>query len=78
MKHCLTIDNEQGDQIAVTLVPEGSREVGKLIIDGVPYHVERMKSATMNRRYVVDADEDYRPQHDSAGKCVIVAPYSMR
>lgn len=78
MKHYATIQNTTGQQIDVPLSREGTREVGALLIDGVPYHVERMKAKTLQRQYRVDADKGYDPQCDRRNRCVIVAPYSKR
>ena len=74
--HHLTIQNEDGQEVHVPLSPEADRDVGKLLIDGVPYHVERVNASTLQRLYRVDVDKDYAPQHDRSGKCVIIAPYS--
>ena len=62
----------------IPLSREGAKEVGSLLIDGVRYHVERMKGKTLQRQYRVDVDVDYAPQCDGRGRCVIVAPYSRR
>ena len=78
MRHYATIQNTAGQQIDIPLLREGTREVGVLLIDGVRYHVERMKEKTLQRQYRVDADRDYTPQCDGRGRCVIVAPYSRR
>jgi len=78
MKNFLTIKTESGQAIAVPLSAEGLRESGKLIIDGVPYHIERIEATALKRDYRVDRDEDYTPQHDKYGMSVIVAPYSKK
>jgi len=78
MKNSVTIKTESGDAIVVTLSAEGDRQVGRLIMDGVPYHVERIKVASLKRHYRVDMDEAYSPQHDKNGMCVILAPYSKK
>lgn len=78
MKRYATIMNTNGQQMDIPLSTEGAREVGILLIDGVRYHVERIKAGTLQRQYRVDADEDYVPQRDRRGRCVIVAPYSKR
>ena len=78
MRHYATFQNTTGQQMDIPLSREGTREVGALLIDGVRYHVERMKAKTLQRQYRVDADSDYAPQCDGRGRCVIVAPYSRR
>lgn len=78
MKKSVRIMSESGDAIAVTLSSEGGRDVGKLTIDGVPYHVERLKAAVLKRNYRVDRDAAYTPQRDKNGMCVIVAPYCKK
>jgi hypothetical protein len=78
MRSFVTIQTESGDAMAVAVSVEGDREVGKLLIDGVPYHVERIKAVALKRDYCIDGDEAYTPQHDKNGMCVIVAPYSEK
>ena len=78
MKQYATIQSGNGQRMDVALETEGAREVGTLLIDGVPYHVERIKAITLRHQYRVDADKDYVPQCDGQGRCVIVAPYSKR
>ena len=78
MKKVVTIESEGGESLTVALSTEGDREVGKLMIDGVPYHVERIKAAVLKRDYRVDRDVGYIPQHDKNGFCIIVAPYSKK
>ena len=73
-----TIQSTNGQQMDIPLEREGGREVGTLLIDGVPYHVERIKAAALQRQYCVDADRDYVPQRDGRGRCVILAPFSKR
>lgn len=74
----LTIKNENDASIIVALEREGAREVGRIIIDGVFYHLERLKAKDLQRNYRVDNDDDYCPQHDNNGKSVIVAPFSKK
>lgn len=78
MKKAVTIESEGGESLTVALSPEGGREVGKLMIDGVPYHVERIKAAVLKRDYRVDRDDAYIPRHDKNGLCIIVAPYGTK
>jgi len=75
MKKAITIENEGGESLTVDLSPECDREVGKLMIDGIPYHVERIKEALLKSDYRVDRDVGYNPQHDKNGLCIIIAPY---
>jgi len=78
MNNSVRITTEFGESIAVQLSSEGDRELGKVIIDGVPYHIERIQAASLKREYRVDRDKDYMPQHNQHGMCVIVAPYSKK
>ena len=78
MRTYIAIQNIAGEQMDIPLSYDGEREVGTLLIDGIPYHVERLKVGTMMRRYRVDADKDYIPQRDCRGMCVTVAPFSKR
>ena len=75
MKKAITIENEGGESLTVDLSPEGDREGGKLMIDGVPYHVERIKAGVLKSDYRVDRDVGYIPQQDKNGRCIIIAPY---
>ena len=78
MKKTVRIMNEVGESLTLALLVDNDREVGKLIIDGVPYHMERMKAAALKRNYRVDRDTGYTPQHDKNGFCIIIAPYSEK
>lgn len=72
----ITVSNECGDTLSVRLFLEGDREAGLVVIDGIPYHIERMRRETMMSRYRVDEDPDYGPRSDTQGFCVIIAPYA--
>ncbi len=76
MKKFVTIEAEYGQEIEIALVAEGNREVGRLTIDGVPYHIERLKSTVLKRDYCVDRDVLYTPQHDKNGLCIMITPFS--
>lgn len=78
MSAYVTIQNIAGEQMNIPLSRDGRREVGTLLIDGIPYHVERLKVTTMMRVYRIDTDKNYTPQRDRHGMCVVVAPFSER
>ncbi len=71
----LMIENEFGEALIVNVSTENVREVGCVTIDGIPYHIERIRVSKLKDEYLVDTDPDYDPQYDPDGKCVIVAPY---
>lgn len=70
------IQTSSGDVLAVPLSSEGGRDGARLVIDGVPYHFERISREELLSRYKVDADPDYDPTSDAEGFCYILAPYS--
>ena len=72
------IQTPTGTVFAVPLSAEDGREVAQLVIDGVPYHFERLRREELLARYTVDDDPDYDPQTDAAGFCFTLAPYSRR
>lgn len=78
MKQYITIQNIHGDRFDVPLLHDGTREVGMVLIDGISYHLERIKATTLQQQYRVDTDKDYKPQRDRRGRCVIIAPFSKR
>lgn len=65
-----------GEVIQVPLLEDNEREQACLVIDGVPYHFERISRSELVGDYKVDADPDYNPKSDSDGFCYILAPYS--
>lgn len=70
------IRTASGDVLAVPLSSEDGREVARLVIDGVPYHFERVRREEILRHYRVDDDPDYAPEADAEGFCCLLAPYS--
>ena len=70
------IDDGLGEKIKVQLEPEGERETGAVLINGISYHFERIKRDEFVRNYKVDTDPDYYPQADSGGYCYMIAPFS--
>ena len=72
------ISTSSGDVLAVPLSSEGGggRDGARLVIDGVPYHFERVRRKEILSRYKVDDDPDYDPASDTDGFCYILAPYS--
>ena len=57
---------------------QGLRQVSSVLVDGVKYHVERIRVAEYLSKYKVDSDPEYEPQTDQNGYCVILAPFSKR
>jgi hypothetical protein len=74
----LVIASSDGDTISVPMQSEGRRQVGNVLVDGVKYHVERIRTAEYLSKYKVDADPEYEPQTGQNGYCVILAPFSKR
>lgn len=74
--HNARLQNENGDRISVQLLSDGEVERGVLLIDGVPYHIERMSSRRLVSRYLLDDDPDYCPKTDSKGCCILAIPFS--
>ncbi len=55
---------------------EGEFLSAQILIDGVPYHLERIPKSLLGAPYIVDTDPDYAPKSDSDGFCYIIAPFS--
>lgn len=72
----VTIRIRSGEALAVPLLLDGDREAACLEIDGVFYHLERVRKSDLVTHYKVDGDPDYEPQTDAAGFCYLLAPYS--
>jgi len=75
-KEWASIQNSFGENLRVPLSFDGSRAVARLEIDGVAYHLERVRKSDLLSHYKVDDDPDYDPQADDAGYCYLLAPYS--
>lgn len=75
-KSAAEIQTPSGDTLVVPLSPEGGRDGARLVIDGVPYHFERVRREELLSRYQVDDDPGYAPEADADGFCYILAPYS--
>jgi hypothetical protein len=74
MKEKVTIQSGT-DFIKIPLEVDDGREVASLQIDGVSYHIERLRKETLLNEYKVDGDPDYQPQTDVEGYCYILAPF---
>lgn len=74
----IKIETQSGLMVQVPLEKFGSREMGTIFIDDVPYHIERMSKQLLCKEYKIDADTDYVPQTDKANRCVMVAPFSKK
>ncbi len=75
-KNAATIQTVSGESVTVPLASDGDREVARLEMDGVFYHLERIHKSDLLAHYKVDDDPDYDPQSDDAGFCYLLAPYS--
>lgn len=72
------IGNSLGDSITVELQTDGRRQVGIVMVDGVRYHLERMRATELLSKYKADLDPEYRPQTDRQGCCVVLVPFSKK
>jgi len=72
------IANSIGDSIFVNLQSDGQRQVASIRVDGVEYHLERMRAKELLSKYSVDADPDYSPQTDRQGYCFVLVPFSKK
>lgn len=70
------IQTPTGEVLVVPLSSEGGRDSSRLVVDGVPYHFERISRDELLSGYNVDDDPDYDPLSDKDGFCYILAPYS--
>ncbi len=75
-KKAATIQTADGESVIVPLSLDGGREVARLQIDGINYHLERVRKSDLVAHYKVDDGPDYDPQSDDAGFCYLLAPYS--
>ena len=75
-EHTATIDDGLGRTVRIPLVHEGEFLSAQILIDGVPYHLERIPKSLLGAPYIVDTDPDYAPKSDSDGFCYIIAPFS--
>lgn len=73
----VVITAANGESLEVPMYEDSGREVTTLIIEGVKYHFERIKSERLIAEYIVDNDPDYVPESDSDGCCYILAPFSQ-
>jgi len=74
-KVTLELSNDSDDFVEIPLISDGVREVATVLLDGVFYHLERIKKKTLLSQYFVDRDADYKPQTDSDGYCYILSPF---
>jgi hypothetical protein len=75
-KDAVTLQTASGESVLVPLSFDGDREVARLEIDGINYHLERVRKSDLLTHYKVDDDPNYDPQADDAGFCYLLAPYS--
>jgi hypothetical protein len=76
-KEITVLKTSNGETLRVPLVFDGDREVARLEIDGINYHLERVRKSDLLSNYKVDDDPDYNPHSDDAGYCYLLVPYSV-
>jgi hypothetical protein len=64
--------------IEIPLILDGDREVATILIDGISYHLERIKKETLLSQYFIDRDKNYQPQTDTEGYCYILSPFCKK
>lgn len=74
-KVTLRLSHSRDYFIEIPLISDGDREVATILIDGIFYHLERIKKETLLSQYFVDRDTDYQPQTDTDGYCYILSPF---
>jgi hypothetical protein len=77
--HTTWIENEKGERLKVELQNEGGELLGKVFIDGIPYHVflaEPTEIGQGGEQFIVDRDPDYEPKQSSSGRYLLIAPYA--
>ncbi|MGH8005249.1 MAG: hypothetical protein ACRECJ_11060, partial [Limisphaerales bacterium] len=62
--HVAWIENENGERLKVTLTSEGETFLGKVFINGIPYHVFFADGLEIKSggKYILDTDPDYSPK----------------
>lgn len=76
MSRTVQLGNRKGEFLEVPLQVDGDREVSALEIDGVLYHLERIRHETLCAEYRIDNDPDYEPASTPDGYCYIIIPFS--
>jgi len=74
-KATLQLSHSRDCFIEIPLILDGDREVATIVIDGIFYHLERIKKETLLSQYVIDRDTDYQPQTNVDGYCYILSPF---
>jgi hypothetical protein len=74
-KVTLQLSHGKDDFIEIPLISDGDREVATVLLDGIFYHLERIKKETLLSQYLIDRDAGYQPQTDTDGSCYILSPF---
>lgn len=75
----VTLKNEHGKTLQISMRDEGGEALGVLWIDEIPYHVFFALPNDIGfggEKFIVDRDTNYRPRPNAKGCCVLIAPYS--
>lgn len=75
-KVTLQVGHNRDYFIEIPLSTDGDRQVATVLMDGIFYHLERIKKETLLSQYFIDLDRDYRPQTDTEGYCYILSPFA--
>src|SRR5690625_6456048 len=69
-EHTATIDDGLGRTVRIPLVHEGEFLSAQILIDGVPYHLERIPKSVLGSQYIVDRSEEHTSELQSRGHLV--------
>jgi hypothetical protein len=75
-KEAVTLKFHIVESICVSVSSDSDRLAACLEIDGINYHLERIRKSELLTHYKVDSNPDYDPQADKEGYCYLLAPYS--
>lgn len=77
-KVTLQLNHSRDHFIEIPLNLDGDREVATILMDGISYHLERIKKEALLSQYFIDRDTDYQPQTDNEGYCYILSPFCKK
>ena len=71
------VTNEFGAQLEILLTLEGDTLLGRVEIDGIPYHVflASVDEVSIGGKYSLDHDPDYIPRSSPNGQYLLISPY---
>ena len=71
------IVNESGARLEIKLTLEGDTLLGRVEVDGVPYHVflATTDEVSVDGKYSLDHDPDYLPRQSPTGQYLLMSPY---